>query len=144
MTLENLIKIEDHAREVWVVSPDLYFDIENQEFSEIVSVNLEQKTKYKYIVPATDDVLHRIELYRIKYKLTEHEVQANFLLLPVSELNPFILETGIYNGSSQECRAYAAPVSSGITDVIAFSEEASLRMAGHFAHLWRKYKQTEI
>ena len=144
MTLENLIKIEDDAQEVWVVSPDLHFDIENQDFSEIVSVNLEQKTKYKYIVPATEDVLNRMEMYRIKYTLTEDEVRTNFLLLPVSELNPFSLETGIYNGSSDKCRAYAAPVASGVTDVIAFSEEASLRMARHFTSLWRKYKQSEI
>lgn len=45
MTLKQLIKIEDKAKEVWVISPSLHYDVENKEFTELVSVNLGQKTK---------------------------------------------------------------------------------------------------
>ena len=48
MTLKQLIKLEDKANEVWVISPSLHYDVENKDFSELVSVNLGQKTKYKY------------------------------------------------------------------------------------------------
>ncbi len=142
MTLNDLIKIEDAAMEVWVVSPNLYFDVENQDFSEIVSVNLEQKTKYKYIVPATKDILKKLKLYQKKYNLTKKELKENFLLLPESDLNPFILETGIYNGSSEECTAFAAPSSVAGTEVITFSKKAAQEMAIHFINLWKKYKMT--
>jgi len=51
MTLKQLIKLENKAKEVWVISPTLHYDTENKDFSEIVSVNLGEKTKYRYIVP---------------------------------------------------------------------------------------------
>ena len=53
MTLKQLIKLENKAKEVWVISPTLHYDTGNKEFSELVSVNLGENTKYKYIVPAT-------------------------------------------------------------------------------------------
>ena len=47
MTLKQLIKLENKATEVWVISPTLHYDIENKDFSELVSVNLGESTKYK-------------------------------------------------------------------------------------------------
>ena len=38
MTIKQLIKLEDKAKEVWVVSPGLHYDTENKDFSELVSV----------------------------------------------------------------------------------------------------------
>lgn len=77
-----------------------------------MSVNLEQKTKYKYIVPATEDVLQSIEKYKNKRHLSDDEVRAHFLILTVSEFNPFILDTVTYNGLTDHRQAFAAPVSS--------------------------------
>ena len=109
MTLKQLIKLEDKAKEVWVISPTLHYDTENKDFSEIVSVNLGEKTKYKYIVPATSTVTKNIKLYKKMYKVSEDEINQNFLLLPESEFNPFIMEIAIYNASSKKCIACAAP-----------------------------------
>ncbi|MFN8339419.1 MAG: hypothetical protein U0T36_10420 [Saprospiraceae bacterium] len=64
MTIKQLIKLEDKAKEVWVISPTLHYDVNNKDFSELVSVNLNQKTKYKYIVPATKDISKHIDLYK--------------------------------------------------------------------------------
>lgn len=144
MTLKHLIKIEDAAQEVWVVTPNLYYDVENKDFSEIVSVNLEQKTKYKYIVPANKEMGKRIKQYQKKYNLTDEQVKDNFLLLPESDFNPFILETGIYNGSKQNCQAFAAPSSSTRSDILEFSSEVALSMAKHFSDIWKKYKMTKL
>jgi hypothetical protein len=144
MTLKQLIKLEDKAKEVWVISPSLHYDVENKDFSELVSVNLGQKTKYKYIVPGSKDISKHIDLYKKIYKLTEEEVQQNFLILPESDFLPFMMEIGIYNGSSDDCTACAAPGLDDGNDVIQFSSESSKTMAKNFKAIWKKYKRTSI
>lgn len=140
MTIKQLIKIEDKAKEVWVVSPTLHYDVENKDFSEIVSVNLGEKTKYKYIVPATTTVLRNIKLYKKMYKISEEDIANNFLILPESEFNPFITESAIYDASTK-CIAVSAPATDHSNEVIRFNEAASKDMAKHFKALWKKYKR---
>ena len=84
MTLKQLIKLEDKAREVWVISPTLHYDTENKDFSELVSVNLGEKTKYKYIVPATPVVARNLKVYKKLYEVNDEEINKNFLILPES------------------------------------------------------------
>ena len=140
MTIKQLIKLEDKSTEIWVISPTLHYDVENKDFSELVSVNLGQKTKYRYIVPASKLVLKNIKLYKKLYGLTEAELDNNFLLLPETEFNPFISETAIYNASS-DCIACTAPATEDSNDVIKYNQETSQAMAKHFKSIWRKYKR---
>ncbi len=144
MTLKQLIALEDKANEVWVISPSLHYDVVNKDFSELVSVNLGQKTKYKYVVPATKDINSHIDLYKKIYQLTEEEIQNNFLILPEADFLPFMMEIGIYNGNSDECTACAAPGLEDGNDVIQFSASSSKEMAKQFKALWKKYKRTNI
>lgn len=141
MTLKQLIKLENKAKEIWVVSPTLHYDTENKDFSEIVSVNLGEKAKYRYIVPATKTVQKNLKMYKKMYKMSSAEISANFLILPESEFNPFLEETAIYNASGK-CVACAAPATEEGTDVIRFSEKSSKAMASSFRSLWKKYKMT--
>ena len=140
MTLKQLIKLEDKSKEVWVVSPTLHYDIDNKDFSELVSVNLGEKTKYRYIVPATSTVSKNIIAYKKMYDVTEADIENNFLILPVSEFNPFITETAIYDANTT-CIACAAPALEDSNDVIKFNEETSKGMAKAFKALWKKYKR---
>jgi len=141
MTLKQLIKLEDKAKEVWVISPTLHYDTENKDFSELVSVNLEEKTKYRYIVPATKTVEKNLKLYKKMYNVTEAEIANNFLILPDSEFIPFMEETAIYN-ASKKCIACAAPATEDNNDVIRFNAETSKTMAKAFKAIWKKYKRT--
>ena len=141
MTLKQLIKLEDKSTEVWVISPTLHYDTENKDFSEIVSVNLGQKTKYRYIVPATSQVSKNMNLYKKLYGATEEELQNNFLLLPATEFNPFISETAIYNAST-DCIACTAPATEDSNDVIKYNKETSKAMAKNFKSIWKKYKRS--
>jgi len=141
MTLKQLIKLENKAKEVWVVSPTLHYDTENKDFSELVSVNLGQKTKYRYIVPATSTVIKNINNYKKIYGVTEKEINKNFLILPESEFNPFLEETAIYNATTKPI-ACVAPATEEGNDVIKFCEETSKRMTKAFKALWKKYKRT--
>lgn len=143
MTLKQLIKLENKAKEVWVVSPNLHYDVENKDFSEIVSVNLGQKTKYKYIVPATKEIEKNLKRYKKMYKLTDTDLRNNFLLLPESELNTFILECAIYNANG-EVVACAGPSLDNGNDMIKFSTDTAKSMAKQFKQLWKKYKRTSI
>jgi hypothetical protein len=140
MTLKQLIKLENKANEVWVISPTLHYDVENRDFSELVSVNLGESTKYKYIVPATPQVEKNLQLYRKKYNVTEREIANNFLILPPSEFNPFLTEIAIYNAST-DCIACAAPASDDSNEVIVFKSETARAMAKSFVDLWKKYRR---
>ncbi|MBK9737797.1 MAG: hypothetical protein IPO92_23820 [Saprospiraceae bacterium] len=142
MTLKQLIKLEDKASEVWVISPSLHYDVENKDFSELVSVNLGQKTKYKYIVPASKEIHKHLDTYKKMYKLSEEDINRNFLLLPKSDFNGFIMEIGIYNGSSESCIACAAPALEDTSDVIQFNSASAKTMANEFKSIWKKYKRT--
>jgi hypothetical protein len=141
MTLKQLIKLENSAKEVWVISPTLHYDTENKEFSELVSVNLGQKTKYRYIVPATPQVEKNLERYKKLFNISEKEIAANFLILPASEFNPFITEIAIYNAST-DCIACTAPALDDGNDVIQFKAETAKAMAKSFVALWKKYRRT--
>jgi hypothetical protein len=138
MTLKQLIKLENKATEVWVISPTLHYDIENKDFSELVSINLGESTKYKYIVPATPLVEKNLQLYKKKYNITEREIANNFLLLPASEFNPFLTEIAIYNAST-DCIACAAPATDDSNEVIVFKKETAKAMAKSFVELWKRY-----
>ena len=141
MTLKQLIRLENKSTEVWVVSPSLHYDVENKDFSELVSVNLGEKTKYRYIVPASREILRNLKQYKKIYGLTEEEMKANFLLLPESEFNPFITEVAIYNAST-DCIACTAPASEDSNDVIKYNAETSKALAKQFKALWKKYKRS--
>lgn len=138
MTIKELIKLEDAANEVWVISPTLNYDIENKDFNELVSVNLGQETKYRYIVPATEEVLNNIEKYKEMYDVDTNFIRNNFLMLEQSEFNPFIMETAIYN-ASEECTAFSAPPMEGTTEVIQYDSESAKKMATSFKEIWKKY-----
>ncbi len=140
MTLKQLIKLEDKAREVWVISPTLHYDTENKEFSELVSVNLGEKTKYRYIVPATKTVEKNLKLYKKLYNVSEADIAKNFLILPDSEFIPFMEETAIYDASTN-CVACAAPATEDSNDVIKFNATTSKTMAKAFKSIWKKYKR---
>jgi len=140
MTLKQLIKLENKAKEVWVISPTLHYDTENKDFSEIVSVNLGEKTKYRYIVPATKTVLKNVKAYQKLYNISNEDVDKNFLFLQESDLNPFINESAIYNAST-DCIAVTAPATEDSNDVIRFEPATAKEMAKHFKALWRKYKR---
>ena len=140
MTIKQLIKLEDKAKEVWVVSPALHWDTENKDFSELVSVNLGEKTKYRYIVPATRQIEKNLKVYKKLYDVTDGDIAENFLFLPESEFNPFITESAIYD-ASKDCIACAAPGTVDGNDVIRFDEATSQNMAKAFKSLWRKYKR---
>lgn len=143
MTLKQLIRLENKSKEVWVVSPGLHYDIENKDFSELVSINLGQNTKYKYIVPATPQVERNINLYKKLYNLSDQEIANSFLILPASEFNPFITEVAIYDASS-DCIACAAPASDDSNEVIEFNSATAKAMAKSFKELWKKYKRMSL
>lgn len=143
MTLKQLIKLENKSQEVWVISPTLHYDTSNKDFSELVSVNLGQNTKYKYIVPATPQVEKNLNLYRKMYELTDKDMMNQFLILPASEYNPFLMEVAIYDASTI-CVACAAPATDDSNEVIWLNASTAKSMAKSFRELWKKYKRVSL
>lgn len=138
MTIKELIKIENAAEEVWVISPTLHYDIDNKDFTELVSVNLKENTKYRYLIPATSKVLKNIKHYKEKYGVDTSFIRNNFLMLEESEFNAFIMETAIYNASG-DCRAFSAPPMEGSQEVIEYNKENAAELAKAFKKIWKKY-----
>ena len=143
MTLKQLIKLENKSVEVWVISPTLHYDTSNKDFSELVSVNMGQNTKYKYIVPATPQVEKNLNLYRKMYNLTDKDIMNQFLILPASEYNPFLMEVAIYDASTI-CVACAAPATDDSNEVIWLNASTAKSMAKSFRELWKKYKRVSL
>jgi hypothetical protein len=143
MTIKQLIKLEDSASEVWVVSPSLYYDTQNNDFSEIVSVNLGEKTKYKYIVPKTKEIKKSLKIYQKKYDLSSKDLKNNFLILPKTDFNPFIQEVAIYNGSTAPVACTAPAVADGNL-VIQLSPENAEKMAKSFKAIWKKHQKIDL
>ena len=143
MTLKQLIKLENKSTQVWVVSPTLHYDTKNKDFSELVSVNLGEKTKYKYIVPATPQIEKNMKLYQQMYQFTNQDMINHFLILPSSEFTPFITEVAIYDASTI-CVACAAPATDDSNEVIWFNSATAKAMAKSFRELWKKYKRVSL
>lgn len=141
MNLKQLIKLEDKAKEVWVISPSLHYDVENKDFNELVSVNRGEKTKYRYIVPATAQVEKNMKAYKKMYGLTAIAMRNNFLLLPESDFVPFITECAIYDASTK-CIACAAPALEDCDEVLQYNKKTSKSMAKAFKAIWKKYKRS--
>ena len=141
MTLKQLIKLENKADTVWVISPTLHYDTENKDFSELVSVNLGQKTKYRYLVPATRQVAKNMKIYQKMYNLSDLEMLKNFLILPDSEFNGFLTETVIYN-ANDECIACTAPPLETTNDVIKYGPTTAKLMAKQFKTTWKRYMRS--
>jgi hypothetical protein len=142
MTFKEVIKLEDKAKEVWVISPALHYDVENKNFSEIVSVNLGQKTKYRYIVPASKVIKANIEKYKKAYKVNEEEIKSMFCFIQESDFCLFLNELAVYNGSSTAPISVSTPATDDSNEVIKYSASTAKQHAKSFQEIWKKYKRT--
>jgi hypothetical protein len=141
MNLKDVIKLEDKAKEVWVISPSLHYDLENKNFSEIVSVNLGQKTKYRYIVPASKEIKSNIEKYKKAYGVAESDIANMFCFVQETDFGPFLNELAIYNGNSEPVSVSTPPLDDS-NEVIKYNENTSKLHAKAFKEVWKKYKRS--
>ena len=142
MKLKDVIKMEDKAKEVWVITPGLHYDLENKNFTELVSVNLGQKTKYRYIVPASKEIRTNIEKYKKAFGVTEEEVINMFCFIQETDFMPFVNELAIYNGSTNPV-SVSTPPTEDPNEVIQYNEKTSTMHAKAFVDVWKKYKRTK-
>ena len=89
MTFREIHDLERKSKEIWVVSPNLHFDVNDRSFQKVLKQNHVEKTKYRYIVPNSVEVRANLEKYKKKYKKSEKDINEMFLLLPESEFSPF-------------------------------------------------------
>lgn len=143
MKLKAVYKLEKNAEEVWIVSPDLHYDTENDEFKNIVKHNLHNNTKYRYIVPTTSSVIKHLNAYQKDQTIPKDLSREMFLLLPPSEFNPFLNELAIYNPKSEKPVACLAVWKDcdAADEVISFDTEMAKELVKKFKSLWKKYKR---
>lgn len=143
MKLKTVYKLEKNASEVWIVSPDLHYDTENDTFKNIVSHNLHNDTKYRYIVPATSSVIKHLNKYQKDQTIPKDLAKEMFLILPESEFVLFMNEMAIYNPQSDKpaaCMAVWRDCNEA-DEVISLDEEMTKELVKRFKALWRKYKR---
>jgi len=143
MKLKALYKLEKNAKEVWIVSPDLYYDTENDEFKNIVTHNLHNNTKYRYIVPNTTSVMKHLNKYQKDQTIPKDLTKEMFLLLPPSEFNPFLNELAIYNPNGDKpvaCLAVWRDCNES-DEVLSFDLDMTKELVKRFRKLWKKYKR---
>ena len=144
MDIKGINKIESEAKEVWIVSPYLYYDVNDPEYQTVVHKNLDQNIKYRYIVPNNDNIRDNIETFKTRFGKSEADINEMFLLLPESEFGPFMNEMAIYNPNTKKCLCGMAPKKDchHSQEILTFDEENSSRYAEHFKNLWKKYKRS--
>jgi len=143
MKLKKLLSIEKKAEEVWIVSPDLFYDTENDTFKNIVKHNLHQGKKYRYIVPATTSVSKHIRMYQKDQTIPKDQTHEMFLILPESEFNPFLNELAIYNPNSKSPIACLSVWKDADSDdeVIQIDKAMTNLLVKKFKSIWKKYKR---
>jgi len=143
MRLKQVHKLEKAAKEVWIVSPELHYDTENDEFKNIVTHNLHNDTKYRYIVPNTKSVIKHLNMYQKDHTIPKDLTREMFLLLPPSEFNPFLNEIAIYNPNGKKpvaCLSVWRDCDEN-DEVISFDKKMTMELAKRFKTLWKKYKR---
>jgi len=146
MKLKKLISIEKKAKEVWIVSPDLYYDTENDEFKNIVKHNLHRNAKYRYIVPATKSVMKHITKYQKDQTIPKDVAKEMFLILPPTEFNPFLNELAIYNPNGKSpigCLSVWKECDRD-DELICFDPKFTKELIKSFKSLWLKYKREKL
>ena len=144
MKLKKVHALEKAAEEVWIVSPDLHYDTENDTFKNIVKHNLHKGKKYRYIVPATTSVNKHITKYQKDQTIPKDLTNEMFLILPESEFNPFLNELAIYNPNTKTPTACLSVWKDADTDdeVIQVDKEMTTTLIKKFKSVWKKYKRT--
>lgn len=141
-TLATVLERESEARNVWIVSPRLFYDIHDPEFRKVISANKARNVRYRYIVPGSPEVLRNLRAYREIYKETPRQQESEFLTLPQSEFTTFLTELAIYDPDEPTMYAFAIPPSSRNIqeDVIIFNRELSQQYAKKFSDIWLEHK----
>ncbi len=144
MKLKKVHTLEKKAEEIWIVSPDLHYDTENDTFMNIVKHNLHAGKKYRYIVPATTSVSKHITKYQKDQTIPKDLTNEMFLILPESEFNPFLNELAIYNPNADKPVACLSVWKDADTDdeVIEIDKEMTKLLIKKFKSIWKKYKRT--
>ncbi len=143
MKLKTVYKLEKKAKEVWIVSPDLHYDTENDAFKNIVVHNLHDRTKYRYIVPNTNSVNKHLNKYQKDLTIPKDLAKEMFLLLPPSEFIPFMSELAIYDPNSKTpvaCMAVWKNCDES-DEIIRFDVSMTRELVNKFRKLWIKYKR---
>ncbi len=143
MKLKKVHSLEKKAKEVWIVSPDLFYDTENDVFMNIVKHNLHKGTKYRYIVPATSSVGKHLTKYQKDQTIPKDMTNDMFLILPVSEFNPFLNELAIYDPNGKSPIACLSVWKDADTDdeVIQIDKHMTTALIKSFKSIWKKYKR---
>jgi len=145
MKIKDVCKLEKKSNEIWVVSPDLYYDCKDTAFRQIVKANISGNTKYRYIVPNTEEVQNNLERFCKYNKIDEEKLDEMFLLLPESEFGPFMNELAIYNPRSAKerisCLSPKKNTAQG-DEVVTFENRQCKHNVDQFRNLWKRYKRS--
>lgn len=92
---KELVLIEKKAKEIWVITPDFYWDYEDKVYSSIVKDNIKSGKTYWYIFPKDDIIFPKA----VDFKNTfDSKVQKNIHLVPVKyDFLLFINEIVVYD-----------------------------------------------
>jgi hypothetical protein len=140
--LRSLWERERQARTVWVISPELHYEILNPTCHEVVAANRLRSVEYRYIVQDSAITQKHIEEYQKVFGESDANIEARFLRLPASELSSFLTEIVVYDAATEFREAYGYPPASALAnpDVIVFGEGMCERHIERFTRIWLAHK----
>lgn len=79
---DKTIEVECNSSEIWIITPDFYYDcIEPEKFKEVTCNIIDRNCKYKYIYRLTEENKNRIKELKRIYKLCLEEKRQNTNIL---------------------------------------------------------------
>jgi hypothetical protein len=92
---KELIKIEENSKEIWIITPDFYFDLQNEEIRNCVKENLKNNKKYVYFFPFSTE--NKKKLILMKKYYNQYLKNIKFVKLDKKFCEIFLNEIAIYN-----------------------------------------------
>ncbi len=137
-SLTNTWEREKEANVVWVVSPELYYDILNPECQNAVMRNIKRNVNYAYIIEKNDVTDQRLKEYKKIFNLSDSVMNKQFLVLPASDLTKFQTEIVIYDPGEANRSAFGYPHASAVADpdVIVFPSATVQHYIERFNSVW--------
>jgi hypothetical protein len=148
-------EIESNAREVWIITPDFYWDFTDPVFRNIVKNNIIKGCVYRYIYLSNEINNGRVEEMLRSYKLLfkKHGVDVKYVLkrnyfLPMKEgdfvwsseqilFNPFDLKEEAIMVAIMDVKDKSLKFN------IAYGLEKRISFRKQFISIWNKYAEKE-
>jgi len=138
----DLLKKEKNVNEVWVLTSNISYDINNIEFKSMVQENLSKNVKYRYLVPQYSDFKIDVKKYQKTFHLSDEKIKKMFTFYPINEVSKFINNIVIYEPYSNNSETFFfSNVNNEGNDYILLNNDETTYYKDIFEETWMSIRK---